>query len=534
MKRKEKKISILLLMITVASGCFILSCQQQKGNESDRPNLVFIFPDQMRAQTLGFMEKEPVITPHLDKFSKESMVFTNAVSNSPVCSPYRAMLFSGKYPVANGVVANTTSLAGEYGIQLKEDERCWSDVLKDNGYSMGYIGKWHLDAPYEPYIDCDNNRGTVKWNEWCPPERRHGFNFWYAYDTYDRHMRPLYWTTHATRDSFHYVDQWGPEHEADMAIKYINNSDGSYRDNNKPFALVVSMNPPHMPYDQLPQRYVDMYDDMDPFIDALCNQPSVPDTTNIWGKYYRKNIKNQLAMVTGVDEQFGRITNALKEKGLDKNTIVVFTSDHGDCLGKHEMISKSNPYEESMNVPFMIRWPEKIKAGIDELLLSVPDIYPTLLDLVGLKTEIPQDIEGTSYAPILLQSDLVRPSSQLYFIMSGRLSKKRHSLDNMNLGERGVRTKRYTLYIDKFASDSTIIYLWDRKEDPNQLVNIADQNPRLVEKLIDEELKPWLRKTNDPWLNEESLSIIETWSFRLPNNDLANWPLAEFRNKKNK
>ena len=128
MKRKKKKISILLLMITVVSGCIILSCQQQKGNESDRPNLVFIFPDQMRAQTLGFMEKEPVITPHLDKFSKESMVFTNAVSNSPVCSPYRAMLFSGKYPVANGVVTNTTSLAGESGIQLTADERCWSDV----------------------------------------------------------------------------------------------------------------------------------------------------------------------------------------------------------------------------------------------------------------------------------------------------------------------------------------------------------------------------------------------------------------------
>ncbi len=500
MKKTQPLLSLLLL--TIISSFFILSCQQQKENETDRPNLVFVFPDQMRAQTLGFLGKEPVLTPNLDKFSEESMVFTNAVSNSPVCSPFRAMLLSGKYPVSNGVVTNTTSKAGEYGIQLKENERCWSDILKDNGYSMGYVGKWHLDAPYEPYINCANNKGAVKWNEWCPPERRHGFDFWYAYDTYDHHMRPLYWTTHAARDSFHYVDQWGPEHEADMAIKYINNSDGSYRDNNKPFTLIVSMNPPHMPYNQLPKRYVDMYDNLEPFIDTLCKQPSVPDATSRWGKYYRKNIKNQLAMVTGVHEQFGRILEALKDKGLDKNTIVVFTSDHGDCLGKHEMISKSNPYEESMNIPFMIRWPENIKAGIDKYLLSAPDIYPTLLDLMGLGSEIPQDVEGTSCAPILTGNDMERPSSQLYFMMSGQLSKKRHRLDNLKLGERGIRTKRYTLYIDRYASDSTSIYLWDRKNDPYQLLNIADQSPELVQKLINEELNPWLRKTDDPWLDE--------------------------------
>ncbi len=498
--RKAK--SLLIFFLTLTTGFLVFSCQQQKKSEPSRPNLVFIFPDQMRASTLGFLKKEPVLTPNLDKFSEESMVFTNAVSNSPVCSPFRAMLFSGKYPVSNGVVTNTTSRVAEFGIQLKQNERCWSDVLKDNGYSLGYVGKWHLDTPHEPYIDCANNRGAVKWNEWCPPERRHGFDFWYAYDTYDHHMRPLYWSTNAARDSFHYVDQWGPEHEADMAIKYINNSDGSFRDNNKPFALVVSMNPPHMPYNQLPQRYVDKYDNMQQFIDTLCNQPSVPASDSKWGKYFRKNIKNQLAMVTGVDEQFGRIMNTLKERGLDENTIVVFTSDHGDCLGKHEMISKSNPYEESMNVPFMIRWPEKIDVGRDNYLLSAPDIFPTLLELMGLKSEIPNDVEGTSFAPLLAGNKIERPSSQLYFMMSGQLSKRRHSPNNLKLGERGVRTKRYTLYIDKFASDSTDVYLWDRENDPYELENIASENPGLVKQLITGELNPWLRKTNDPWLAE--------------------------------
>lgn len=489
-----------LILTTLILTIFTSSCQTPTGDKKQKkPNLVFVFPDQMRGSALGFMGKEPVMTPHLDEFSKESLVFTNAISNAPVCSPYRAMLFSGKYPASNGVITNTTSIAGEYGIQLKEDEVCWSDILKANGYSTGYIGKWHLDAPHEPYIDCANNKGKIKWNEWCPPHRRHGFDYWYAYDTYDWHMRPLYWSTDAARDSFHYVDQWGPEHEADMAIKYINNEGGSYRDDEQPFALVVSMNPPHMPYDQLPQRYVDMYDDLEGAIDTLCSQPTVPDETNEWGRYFRKHIKNQLAMITGVDEQFGRIVKALKDKGLDENTIVVFTSDHGDCLGMHEMISKANPYEESVNVPFLIRWPGKIKAGFDDLLFSAPDIYPTLLELVGLKDKVPAQVEGISYAQIMKGKETQRPTSQLYFMNSGQLSKKTHPFDDITLGERGVRTLRYTLWIDKYAPDSSTVYLWDRQNDPEQLNNIAAENPELVNKLIKDELTPWLEMTNDPW-----------------------------------
>lgn len=489
---------ILFCVVVGPSGC-----SHRKDPVMDsKPNLVFVFPDQMRSQLLGFMGEEPVLTPNLDDFADESVVFTQAISNSPVCSPYRAMLFSGKYPVSNGVLANATSEAGKYGIQLKKEERCWSDILKENGYSTGYIGKWHLDAPYEPYIDCSNNRGEPKWNEWCPPERRHGFEFWYAYGTYDMHMRPMYWSTHALRDSFRYVDQWGPEHEADMAISFINNEDGKYRDNEKPFALVISMNPPHMPYNQLPERYVELYDSLQGVIDTLSNKPSVPDTSNRWGRYYRRNIKNQLAMVTGVDEQFGRILTALKDKGLDHNTIVVFTSDHGDCLGKHEMISKSNPYEESVSIPLIIRWSGKIKPNQDDLLLSVPDIYPTLLDLMGLRKKIPDEVEGTSYAGALLGNEISRPSSQLYFMVRGRFSENRHALNDVKMGERGIRTHQYTLCINKYAGDSSKVWLWDRESDPYQMKNIADQRPDIVENLVEEELRPWLIKTNDPWLEK--------------------------------
>ncbi|MCD6332665.1 MAG: sulfatase [Bacteroidales bacterium] len=493
-----------LLSAGILTLALVPSCSQK--TKQKHPNLLLVFPDQMRVQTLGFLGQEPAITPNLDRFARQGLFFSNAASNTPVCSPYRGMLMTGMYSISNGVVNNTTSRAGEFSIQLRESDRTWSDVLHDQGYSLGYIGKWHLEYPHKPYIDCSNNRGKIKWNEWCPPERRHGFDFWYSYNTYDHHLHPMYWSTNAARDEFHYVNQWGPEHEADMAIKYLKNEDGSYRTPGKPFALVVSMNPPHMPYNQVPKRYVRMYDNKEEAIQKLFDDPRVPDTTDRWGKYYRKNIKNQLAMVTGVDEQFGRILSALEEIGLEKNTIVVFTSDHGDCLGKHGMISKSNPYEESMRIPLIIRWPDKIKPGTNDLLISVPDYYPTLLDLMGFRNQIPPQVEGVSYANICrgrkMPPHQQRPTSQLYFMLKGQISGKLPGdyFDHQNYGERGVRTNRYTMDVIKIFPDSSVTYLWDRQNDPMELHNIAPEHPELVRELFDKELKYWLQKTQDPWL----------------------------------
>lgn len=153
--------------------------------------------------------------------ASEGVLFTNAVSSYPVSSPARAMLMTGMYPLHNKVTGNCNSQTAPYGVELPQEARCWSDVLKDMNYRTGYIGKWHLDSPYKPYVDTYNNRGKVAWNEWCPPERRHGFEYWTAYGTYDYHLKPMYWDTTAPRDSFYYVNQWGPAYEADKAIEYI-------------------------------------------------------------------------------------------------------------------------------------------------------------------------------------------------------------------------------------------------------------------------------------------------------------------------
>lgn len=485
-----KKLSGFFLrsLLSIFLILLLSSCPQNNREAKDPVNLIILFPDQMRGQAMGFLNQEPVLTPHLDRFATESLVLTNVISNYPICSPTRASLMTGKYAQQHGVWSNCNSDSAPFGYELQETARCWSDILKDKGYSLGYIGKWHLDNPHEPYIDCKNNEGDLKWNEWCPPSRRHGFDFWYAYGTYDYHDKPMYWSDTASRNAYFYVDQWGPEHETDLAIRYIKNEDKKYREQGKPFALMVSMNPPHMPYELVPDKYKEMYADMP--LGILTQRPNIPPAGTEWGDYYRENIKNYYAMITGVDEQFGRILKSLEETGLKEHTIVLFTSDHGNCLGIHNKISKNFHYEESVRVPFLIRWPGKIPAGKDDLLLSTPDIYPTLLGLMGFNMDIPEDVSGINYASLFLTGQGERPFSQLYMsAVPGRT----------DMGRRGVRTRQYTLMISKGDEEVDQIELFDNRTDPYQLNNLSESRKDVVEGLRDE-LKIWLMKTHDPWI----------------------------------
>lgn len=479
-------------ILSVLTGMPVMSCLLLNASvkQQQPPNLIFIFPDQMRAQSMGFVGEEQVKTPVLDNFAGQSVYFSNAVSNYPVCSPTRAMIMSGQYPLKNKVVSNCTSASAKWDCELPQTTRCWSDVLKDQGYSLGYIGKWHLDSPYEPFINTSNNLGEVKWNEWCPKERRHGFDYWHAYGTYDRHLRPMYWDTDDAREAFKYYDEWGPEHEANKAIAYIKNESGTLRKPGKPFALVISMNPPHTGYSFVPEKYKAIYKDIP--VESLVTKPNIPPAGTKWGDHYRKNIKDYYACISGVDEQFGRILQALKDAGLEENTIVVFTSDHGDCLGIHEEVTKNNPYEESMRVPLLIRYPSQLKPRRDPLLISTPDLYPTLLGLIGLSDFIPSEVDGTDFSPYLATGKGAVPKSQWYM-----------RIDNGQLegGLRGVRTERYTYVVDLKNPEEQGILLFDRETDPYQMKNIAPENQSLIREL-DDELNKWLEKFNDPWLKK--------------------------------
>jgi len=460
-----------------------------RSGQGKSPNLVIVYPDQMRGQAMGFLGEEPVRTPRLDAFAAESVVLTQAVVNYPICSPSRAMLLTGQYPHANGVLENCNSRSEPFGIELPQDARCWSDVLSDRGYSLGYIGKWHLDSPRAPYVESPNNTEQMAWNEWTPPHRRHGFDYWYAYGTMDRHDNPMYWTTSAPRDGAHRFPEWGPVHEADLAVDYIRNRDGTLRQADEPFALMVSMNPPHMPYGLVPDRYVDQYADLEP--DDLLRRPNIPPAGERWGDYYREHIRNYYAMITGVDEQFGRILDALDDAGLSDDTIVLFSSDHGNCLGIHNEISKNNPYAESMRIPFLLRWPGHVKPRQDELLLSTPDIAPTLLDLMGFGEHIPAQIQGANHAAYLTSGEGDQPTSQLYM---------KTPVGQPEWGRRGVRTHTHTLVVELVPDEPARFTLFHDAEDPFQLVDAAEGQPGLVRRLMEEELLPLIRRLDDPWL----------------------------------
>ena len=481
-----KQLPQQLLLLT---SCLCINATQAQ-KKIETPNLVFIMADQWRGQAIGCLGLEPVQTPNLDRLASEGVYFTDAISSYPVSSPARGMLMTGMYPTNSKVTGNCNSATAPYHVELPTEARCWSDVLKDQGYELGYIGKWHLDAPHQPYIDTDNNKGKIAWNEWCPKERRHGFSYWIAYGTYDYHLKPMYWDTDASRDEYYFVDQWGPEYEADRAIDYIANQDNKLRDSGKPFALVVSMNPPHTGYELVPDKYKEIYRHMD--VETLWDSPVIPPRGSESGDYFRKSVPDYYACMTGVDEQVGRIIRQLKEQGLFDNTIVVFTSDHGDCMGMHNHIGKDIYYEEAMRIPLMISWPEKIAPRRDStLVIAFADLYPSLLSLMGFKDEIPAEVQTFDLSASILSPENTQEVVQPYYYVVP---------ENLTTGYRGLRTKKYTFVVHATNAQTDEWLLFDREQDPFQLNNIAPDQPELI-KQFSSRLKDWLKKTNDPFVN---------------------------------
>jgi len=242
----KSKILAIGLLVT---NPVIFAKNRNKSTDPKRPNILFIVADQFRRASLGFLGQDPVVTPNLDDLAKQGVFFSNAVSNHPLSSPFRAMLLTGKYPLSNGVMANCNSARTEYGNYLKKEETCFSDVLVNNGYSGAYVGKWHLDGPAPT-----KNGEEVIWDTWCPPENRHGFTYWYAYGTHNNHSNPYYWTTNAAENEITRVNKWSPEHEADIIINYLRNTENQ-REGSRPFALFWSINPPHTPFTEVPEKY---------------------------------------------------------------------------------------------------------------------------------------------------------------------------------------------------------------------------------------------------------------------------------------
>ena len=479
--------------------------------QSELPNVIYIFPDQYRNSSLGFWGDEPysssvgwsadpVLTPNLNRFASESVVLTDAVSTCPVSSPHRGMLLSGMYPERSGVILNCMSERPESS--LREDAECIGDVFKGAGYSCAYIGKLHVDFPTE---NNPQNPGTYvserrpEWDAYTPPERRHGFDFWYSYGTFDEHKNPHYWDSEGNR---HDPKEWSVKHETDVAISFIREHCKS--GSKAPFMMMLAYNPPHSPYASLDDC---MEEDYSIYKDKELSELYVRENADL-EMAKAPSIRYYFANVTGIDREFGRLMKSLEELGLKDNTIVVFTSDHGETMCSHSLQDPKNTiYRESLNPPFIVRYPNHLKPRIDSTLLSSTDIMPTLLSLAGLKERIPQSVEGYDLSSALRgETDAFRPESALYM----RNLNGEQGEDGMVRGffgeARGLKTQRYTFEVD-ITRDGELksMLLFDDYEDPYQLNSLHQSDKELVDKLL-KELGRKLRETNDVWYRERVLS----------------------------
>lgn len=475
-----------LALASLFSSCVKMQAENER---KASPNLLFIFADQYRRASLGFLNEDPVNTPNLDSLASKGVFFSKAVANHPLCSPYRGMLLTGKYPLSNGVISNCNSARTEYGNYLKKEEICFSDVLVENGYSAGYVGKWHLDGP------APTAKGEpVIWDTWCPPDHRHGFSFWYAYGTHGRHNQPYYWATNSPEDEPVVVDLWSPEHEADVLINYLRNSQQE-RHSDKPFAMFWSINPPHTPFDEVPEHYKKAYGDRN--YREVLNRENVEFKSNRDVKGGDRGVEQKIhlapdyfAMVEGVDDQIGRVIAELKRLDLYENTIIVFSADHGEMMGSHGLMHKNVWFKEAYEIPLIVHYPKALRAKTDDLLISVPDYMPTMLGLLGLGESIPQEVEGKDYSGVFTDEKIIRPDKQLYFGANP---------DNPGGGKRGFRNKEYTFAVSKGKDGEKYYYLYHDKEDPYQLTNIWGQNSELDQQM-EQELEALLKDMNDPWL----------------------------------
>ena len=449
------------------------------------PNLLFIVADQFRAMCLE-PGGDPVSTPFLDALASDGVSLAHAVSNYPVCSPHRAMMMSGQYPDANGVTHNVNSETATWGVGLRPDAPSWAAVLSDAGYNTGYIGKWHLEAPVPE--DATYGTGPLEdgryWDAFSPQDRRHGFDFWYSYGCADEHLTPHYWTGNAQRHERVDVQGWSAAHETDVALDFLRRAasaasasqepNGPAVPTGTPFALAVSWNPPHQPFDQLPEGYDISYAGLSAA--ELLTRPNVDLDSDV-GRDAAAIAPLYYAAVSAIDAQVGRLLAALDELGLAEDTLVIFTSDHGQQMGSHGLLYKNVPYEESMRIPFLMCGPGEFstEAAATTVLSSV-DIAPTLLGLLGFSASIPAQMQGRDLAPLLrpgtgainATAEGARTSA-LYFY---------YPRDADDVDIRGIRS-RSTKFIAQFQpADGLTTSLYDLVSDPCELHNITD--PALV------------------------------------------------------
>ena len=472
------RLSVVGIVLAMATG---FAWKAGRPLSPRRPNIVIVLADQWNAQSLGYAGNADVKTPNLDKLAQRSVVFTTAVSVMPVCSPARASLLTGQYPLTHGVFYNDRPLRNE-ALTLAE-------IYKDAGYATGYIGKWHINgqASYEKQFAARKRA--------VPRDRRQGFDYWKAREVTHDYNSSFYFDENDVRHEWPGYDAFP---QTDSAISFID------RNKNNPFLLVLSWGPPHDPYQTAPEAYRKMYDPA-----SLQLRPNVPDSLQAKA---RKDLAGYYAHCTALDKSAGDLLNALKKAGIEENTILLFTSDHGDMLYSQGKVRKQKPWDESVLVPLLVHYPAGLGNANRELALpfSNVDILPTLLGISNM--EIPASVEGTNYAAILAGRQ--KPTGNEAALIQVPVPFHENNFLNGGKEYRGIRTKQYTYVRDLKGP----WLLYDNAKDPYQLKNLIDSPAYAqVQAKLEKVLRGKLADANDQFLTADE--YMRQWKYRYDGKD---------------
>lgn len=455
----------------LAASAALPAAAQQAGyraafEPSKRPNVIWLFGDQHRAQALSCNGDPNVNTPNIDRLADGGVRFTQAVAGFPLCCPFRGSLLTGRYP-------HQCVPGHEY--PLPAGQATLAQPLKEGGYHTAWFGKWHLSGWHER-----DGRAAFYITK---PEQRGGFDTWVGYDNNNSQWDS--WVHGGLgKDAFHYrLPGYETDELTTLFIKHLKERSAE----GKPFFAALSVQPPHDPY-VAPPEYMARKNPA-----RLEMRPNVPDIESVQ-RTARREYAGYCAMIENWDDNVGRILRALADLKLDFNTHVLVFSDHGDMHGSQGMFRKTNPYEESIRIPFIIggEQPRYLGRATGQLpvLLNHADIAPTTLGLCGLSK--PAWMQGNDYSAFRFAGRERPALPDSAYLQNVIPTGHGHSI---NRPYRGIVTRDGWKYV-AFAGVPWLLH--NLNEDPYEQVNLAHNNRYAAErKRLNARLRQWIADTGD-------------------------------------
>ncbi len=420
---------------------------------SSRPNILFILSDQQRWDTLGCYGQRLNITPHLDQMASEGVRFEHAFTMQPLCGPARAAFQTGRHGTQNGCFTN--------GIALPTDAPTIAKALNNANYETAYVGKWHLAG------DRDGEKfGKTP----VPPERRGGYQHWMGSDLME--FTSSGYEGYFFDNDGNRVDWEGyrVDKTTDFALDYLRDyatrQPTDARGNDKPFFMFLSYIEPHHQNDL--NRYIGPIGSKERFKHydapgdlAAFDSPGAPDPD--WRQHY----PDYLGCCWSLDQNVGRLRDALAMLGLDDNTIIIYTSDHGSHFRTRNSEYKRSPHESCIRVPLVMHGPGFTGGKVVEEMVSTIDLPATVLQAAHAEPGAP--LAGRALQPLADGSATDWPEEAFVQISAAELG-------------RAIRTKRWKYGItapdkhpsyDAGSEHYVETYLYDLEHDPHELTNLA-------------------------------------------------------------